>query len=142
MTKNSPLPVWYQKGLAFKCTGCGRCCTGSPGAVWVTDQEIETIAESLKLSPEDFQRKYVRLMGNRKALIEKKPKNGDYDCIFLENNRCQIYTIRPKQCQTFPWWKENLSSKEAWIEAGEGCEGINHPDAPTISLEEIQSQIH
>jgi Fe-S-cluster containining protein len=142
MTKTSTLPVWYQEGLSFKCTGCGRCCTGSPGAVWITEQEIKDIADSFNLSIEDFERKYVRWLGNKKALIEKKPKNGNYDCVFLENNRCQIYNLRPKQCKTFPWWKENLSSKENWEEAAKSCEGINHPDAPLISLKEIQKDLH
>lgn len=138
----SNLPVWYQKGLSFKCTGCGKCCTGSPGAVWVTEEEMEIIAASLQLSKDDFEKKYVRMLGGRKALVEKKPKNGNYDCIFLSENRCQIYNLRPKQCKTFPWWKENLSSKEEWDEAAKSCEGINHPDAPIISLEEIQKDLH
>lgn len=135
------LSLWYEKGLSFTCTGCGRCCTGSPGAVWVSEKEIKAIAAFLSLSVEDFERKYVRLLGNRKALIEKKPKNGDYDCIFLEGKACQIYSLRPKQCKTFPWWKENLATPEAWAEIAEYCEGVNHPTAPVVSLEEIQRHL-
>jgi uncharacterized protein len=142
MKIDSPLPLWYENGLRFKCTGCGRCCTGSPGAVWISEEEIQELALSLKLPVAEFEKKYVRLMGDKKALREKKPKNGDYDCIFLEGKQCQVYSLRPKQCKTFPWWQENLSSKEEWDEAAKGCEGINHEEAPVISLEEIQSQLH
>lgn len=141
MTK-STLPLWYEKGLSFKCTGCGKCCTGSPGAVWVTEKEAKDIADSLGLSIEDFLQKYTRILGNRRALIEKKPKNGDYDCIFLNGKQCQIYTLRPKQCQTFPWWQENLQSREEWEKVAKDCEGINHPEAKLFSLEEINASLH
>jgi Fe-S-cluster containining protein len=132
-------PVWYDKGLSFKCTGCGQCCTGSPGYVWVSQEEMQAIADHLNLSLEDFCKKHVRKVGNRLALLER-PKS--YDCEFLQGNKCQIYSVRPKQCKTFPWWKENVSSPEAWEEAAKRCEGINHPEAPLISLKEIEKDLH
>ena len=137
MTITSP---WYQTGLSFKCTGCGKCCTGSPGAVWVTENEIELIAQFLNISKEEVYAKHIRTLGDRLALTEQKPKNGQYDCTFLKGKQCDIYSVRPKQCKTFPWWTENLKSPEAWAEAAESCEGINHPDAPLISLGEIRKQ--
>ncbi len=130
---------WFHKGLPFKCTGCGQCCTGSPGYVWVTEDEMESIAAYLKIPLQDFMKKYVRRVGDRLALVER-PKN--FDCVFLKDKKCEIYPIRPKQCKTFPWWKENLSSQEAWNEAGSYCEGINHPEAPLISLSEIKKDLH
>ena len=35
---------WYKDGLKFKCTGCGDCCTGGEGYVWVNKQEIVALA--------------------------------------------------------------------------------------------------
>lgn len=135
------LSVWYEKGLSFQCTECGRCCTGSPGAVWVDKKEIEDIAKFLSITVEELEKTYTRMLGNRKALKEKPPKNGDFDCVFLENNRCSIYPVRPKQCKTFPWWKENLTSEEAWNEAASYCEGINKENAPVFSAEEIHDRL-
>lgn len=126
---------WYKDGLRFKCTGCGQCCTGAPGAVWVTPKEIEALAERLNISPEEFTRKYTHRIGNRVSLRED-PHN--YDCVFLKGKRCEVYDVRPKQCRTFPWWPENLKTPEHWRETAERCEGINHPEAPLISLGEIQ----
>lgn len=135
----SPLP-WYKEGLSFKCTGCGKCCTGTPGVVWVTEDEIHKMAELLQSSVESFCKAHVRKMGDRLALVEKK--NGkDFDCTFLKGKQCSVYSVRPQQCQTFPWWEEHLSSKEAWEEAAQDCEGINHPEAPLISLGEIQRHL-
>ena len=41
---------WYHKGLRFRCTGCGDCCTGEPGFVWVNSEEIQTLAEAIGLA--------------------------------------------------------------------------------------------
>ena len=38
---------WYSGGLAFECTRCGHCCTGDPGFVWVTEEELAAIAKFL-----------------------------------------------------------------------------------------------
>lgn len=135
-----PLTVWYQNGLRFQCTGCGQCCTGSPGVVWISEEEIQKLAEFLHISVETVTKRYIRKLGDRLALVEQPPRQGQYDCVFLKDNRCSIYSVRPKQCKTFPWWKENLSSPQAWEEAGKQCEGINHKDAPLVSFYEIMEQ--
>lgn len=126
---------WYEKGLSFKCTGCGKCCTGSPGYVWLEEEEITSMAKALNISKEDFLRLYTRNVGGRVSLLEKGPH---YDCIFLQGKMCTIYAARPKQCKTFPWWKDNLASPKDWEETSQRCEGINHPEAPLISLSEIE----
>ncbi|WP_296458322.1 hypothetical protein [Rubinisphaera sp.] len=47
---------WYKDGLKFECTQCGNCCTGGPGAVWVSEEEIQAIAEYLEKPVEAKQR--------------------------------------------------------------------------------------
>lgn len=128
---------WYQEGLNFKCTECGKCCTGSPGYIWVTEHEIIAIADFLNLSIDDFSARYLRVVDDRISLLEL-PKN--FDCIFLKDKKCQIYSVRPKQCRTFPWWPKNLKSKEDWQEAAKFCEGINL-EAPRVPIEIIQEQL-
>ncbi len=128
-----PLPLWYESGLSFKCTGCGRCCSKEPGYVWLSEDDIERACMHLKLTRSEFLKKYTRLVHGRYSLIEL----SNYDCVFLKENRCSIYSARPKQCRQFPFWKENISSKKAWEEASKTCEGINHKEAPLLSPEEI-----
>ena len=77
-------PVWFHKGLSFKCTGCGQCCTGGPGYVWVTEEEIISIAEYLSITVYEFMKQYVRQVGDRLALLER-PKN--FDCVFLKEKK-------------------------------------------------------
>jgi len=128
---------WYSEGLRFKCTQCGKCCTGAPGYAWVTEKEIQCIAKHLHLSPNEFGRKYLRRVGERWALLEN---SKNYDCVFLIENRCSIYEVRPTQCRAFPWWPENLSSPEAWENLKPYCEGVND-EAPKVTFEEIRRQL-
>ncbi len=116
--------VLKKENLYFKCKACGRCCTGSPGFVWLAEEEIAQIAEFLKISVSLFMRRYTRLVMNRYSLTEL---SKNYDCVFLKEGKCQIYSVRPKQCKTFPWWVENLKSEEAWLELQNRCPGTRAP---------------
>lgn len=98
------------------------------------------MADSFNIPIELFKRKYTRQRDNRFALIEKKNPNGDFDCIFLKGKRCEVYQARPTQCRTYPWWPENLNSKESWKIAAQECEGIND-EAPLVPYSEIISDL-
>lgn len=128
---------WYKEGLRFECTGCGQCCTGAPGYVWLSAQEIDEISAHLQISKEEFMSRYTRNVFGRYSLIEDR---ANFDCVFLKDKKCQIYPVRPKQCRTFPWWKENLESSASWKEVAERCEGIDRADAPVVPFEKIESE--
>lgn len=111
---------WYRDGLRFACTQCGNCCSGPPGAVWFTVEEGRAMASALGLDEAAFLDRYARRIGGRRSLVERR--EGDrYDCVFLvrEGGRagCSIYAARPRQCRTWPFWRENLESEEAWAAA-------------------------
>lgn len=114
---------WYSGGLRFECTGCGDCCTGAPGYVWVTRDEIEALADLCAMGVEEFEAKYVRKVGVRKSLIEFD--NGD--CVFFDgrSRRCRVYNARPRQCRTWPFWPSNLKSPSTWRAMAEHCPGAN-----------------
>ncbi|MEW4528610.1 YkgJ family cysteine cluster protein [Maioricimonas sp. JC845] len=127
---------WYREGLQFSCTQCGNCCTGSPGYVWVTEEEIAAIAEYLEKPIGEIRLMHTRPVGRRTSLREFA--NGD--CTFFDGRTrgCMIYPVRPVQCQTWPFWKSNLSSPEAWDEVGRTCPGVGRGDF--VSLDEITRQ--
>lgn len=130
---------WYDKGVYFKCTGCGKCCTGAPGFVWLTREDLKKLCVFFDLSEKDFLKKYARKV-NKKYSLKEDPNT--YDCIFLKDKKyCEVYENRPIQCKTFPYWLENMKSKSDWDRASKMCEGINHKDAELVSKEEIQKQL-
>ncbi len=121
-------PSWYKDGLSFSCTQCGNCCTGAPGYVWLTMEEVENIqgyVEENNILP-GFT-KYIRKVGNRYSLTEYK--NGD--CIFLkrwQNGKtyCAINPVKPSQCNAWPFWETILKNKQIWNDCSRNCPGMNN----------------
>lgn len=118
---------WFEPGLYFDCRRCGNCCSGPPGYVWLDDAEARQIAEFLGLSVTEFLRRYAEAHEGRWSLIEVPTEYGR-DCIFLlregQATACAIYSCRPRQCRTWPFWPENLASPQHWRRAGRRCPGI------------------
>ncbi len=111
--------VWYAGGLQFECTQCGNCCSGQPGYVWLTLDDMDRIAAFLNIPFDQFTRTSVRRIGSRYSLTE----TANYDCTFLTRDSrgkagCSIYPVRPMQCRTWPFWDDNLKAPNAWDRAG------------------------
>jgi len=128
---------WYANGLRFECTQCGNCCTGSPGYVWVTDEEIRAIADYLDKPIGEVRLLHTRPARGKVSLNEY----GNGDCIYFDPNGrgCTIYPVRPLQCRTWPFWPGNVESPDAWKETGRNCPGIGRGEL--VSLEVIQERI-
>ena len=135
MPKETEQP-WYKDGLKFECTGCGDCCTGAPGYVWVNKEEIATLAMVVGLPVDEFEELYVRLVGVRKSLKEL----ANYDCVFLdgETRKCRVYSARPRQCRTWPFWDSNIRTPDAWAATCEVCPGSGK--GKLYQLEQIHEQ--
>ena len=132
MSSESNDQPWYADGLRFRCTACGQCCTGEPGHVWVTPEEIKRIAKARGLSKHAFTERFVRRIGKRFSLQERD--NGD--CCMLKDGKCTVYGAKPQRCTTFPFWEPVLTDLAEWEETKERCEGIDQGDLYT--REEIE----
>lgn len=132
---NSDTP-WYAPGLQFTCTQCGNCCTGEPGHVWVSVEELRAIAKFRGVPYGEVRYQDARKVGNSLSL--KEHANGD--CVYFDGKtrRCTIYPVRPIQCRTWPWWNSNLESPETWKETQERCPGSGKGDF--VPLEVIKSK--
>jgi len=82
------------------CQGCARCCINQ--SIVVSEREIAVIAERF-FQGELNEGYYCFILQLENA-----------DCFFLKkdgNSRfyCEIYTVRPKICQSYPKNKEELA---------------------------------
>lgn len=112
------------KAPRFKCTGCGKCCTGNPTTHYIelTSGEAENIRRSLSIGRTWFIRRYlVSLTDESHGLrIERNRR-----CVFLDKKKgCRVYKVRPQQCRGYPFWPEILHSRSAWKKEARRCEGI------------------
>lgn len=121
---------WYENGLRFACTRCGNCCRnhGDYAYVYLTAHDVSAIALHLGLEEAVFLTSYCQVEGGWVSLRMDSPA-----CPFLEpGNTCAIYPVRPKQCATWPFWKENLR-RSTW-------EGEVKADCPGIDTGELHSR--
>ncbi|MBM4113471.1 MAG: YkgJ family cysteine cluster protein [Phycisphaerae bacterium] len=136
---------WYRDGLRFACTQCGNCCSGPPGAVWVEPEECRALAEQLSLELPEFLSRFTREVGSRRSLEERVTEHGN-DCIFLDRESapgralCGVYEARPSQCRTWPFWRENLASRDRWNATRQRvpCPGMDAPNGRVFPLVEIR----
>ena len=116
---------WYDDGLKFSCTSCGKCCKVD-GDVWLAPEEVEQIMAHLGYNDinkdtaiDSFRKKYVRAEvapsdgSQSQSWMSLKRKEGA--CIFLDQGgQCSIYDVRPVQCSTYPFWPSLMKNKKAW----------------------------
>ena len=82
----------------------------------LTEEDIAQLAAVMEISEVEFIGRYTVLATNRRQL--SLAEHSDGRCIFLEQNQCRYYTVRPSQCRTFP---------HAWRVA-EGCPALEEMD--------------
>lgn len=119
-----------ERGLRFRCTMCGNCCTGPSGFVLFTEEEAAAMAAKVGVTRDEFRERYTRDTVLGRSLGEKLSPFG-HDCIFLDREAvpgravCSLYEARPLQCRTWPFWKSVVASPRHWERASRGCPGIN-----------------
>jgi Fe-S-cluster containining protein len=117
-------PYFEQQSLQFSCTRCGRCCTGGAGYhVYMTRHEADAICTHMGLTWKWFRHHYLRRIDDA-GLVAADNAGA---CVFLDTEgKCGIYSVRPLQCRTYPFWPEVVNSEAAWRREARRCEGINH----------------
>lgn len=107
------------------CSSCGgRCCRGESGYIWINKDEIKKISSFLNIDEEIFKKDYLKKVKYRYSIKEIKV-DGEYQCLFFDakNSRCQIYLVRPSQCESFPLWERYKDEKNI-NEVKKECPGI------------------
>ena len=139
MNENSSEPNFFREfEFHFACSGCGACCAGSPGYVLLSENDASALASHFGITIIDFAIKYCRLVDLGFDTVISLKENEDYSCIFLEKNLCSIYTARPLQCRTYPFWESIVASKETWTNEKRFCSGIDMgPRIPKSDIMEM-----
>jgi len=76
------------------CTTCGNCCIQKSPKLLKTD--ISRISKFIGLSENEFIENYIDSSEKVDIIFANRP------CKFLNNCKCTIYDIRPKDCISYP----------------------------------------
>ncbi|MBU4319305.1 MAG: YkgJ family cysteine cluster protein [Proteobacteria bacterium] len=112
-------PYFFDGGVQFQCLQCGRCCTGDPGLVRVSEKEISAIYGFLNMGLEEFTSRFLRVCFGGYSLGEDEEGR----CLFHEGG-CRVYEVRPRQCQAFPFWVKTFRSEKNFRDLQKECPGI------------------
>jgi len=130
------MKAWFNGALAFSCTACGKCCRGKTN-VFVNTFEIQSIADRLQLSTDEFQSKFTETRADGTVSLISNPLKTA--CVFLKGSKCSIYEDRPTKCRTYPYWPEVVVGKAEWLGEASTCEGIAMASStrPAIATDHI-----
>lgn len=118
---------FYKTGLRFSCTKCSRCCRGTPGVVFLTENDLSRLCGWAQLSREQFVQLYCHWIENEQGEeILSLRELQNYDCIFWKAGiGCEAYEARPVQCRTYPFWSQLLKDRAAWEHEKYRCPGLD-----------------
>ena len=108
-----------------------------PGIVYMDNEDVENASAFLEVSPLSFKRKY-KLETETPGIWELEVEEGQA-CPFLNMQGCSIHPAKPKQCKTYPFWREHLTSGNMWKLVAGFCPGIG--EGPKVPKEEISRQL-
>ena len=114
----------YPPAVHFQCTKCGKCCGDTKQKtrhILLLKTEAEQIATATSQPTSQFTAK----IKDKAPYSYEMKKTKDGKCVFLENNRCTIYSARPLICRFYPFeLKIAHSGKHTFLYTLE-CSGIN-----------------
>ena len=113
-----------EKGVKFECQGSGKCCVsrGEYGYVYLTLKDRRRMAKFFNLSTTQFTKKHCHK--SEDGLFYLKNEEGRKSCMFLNGKKCDVYSARPHQCRTWPFWPEVMNAKSWDNEVKNYCPGI------------------
>jgi hypothetical protein len=106
-----------------------------PGVVNFDRGDIYDAAKFLEIKTSDFKKKFLI---KDHGVWEMELEEGQA-CQFLTMQGCAIHPAKPKQCQTYPFWQENMRTRNHWELTAGFCPGIGQ--GPIIPPEEIKQRL-
>ncbi len=104
----------------FVCQNSGNCCRRE-GYVYATLPELQKMAEFLELSLEAFTEQFVKKEDGWRVIASPGHRPT---CFLSEDNRCEIYPVRPQACKTYPDWPGIWESESTVMAELAMCPGL------------------
>ena len=113
----------YPKCVRFRCERCALCCGDTKDkvrSILLLKIEADRISKKTLMDLDKFAEKIEGF----EPYIYQMRKTEDGKCVFLKDDSCSIYQIRPLICRFYPFQLKNLgNNRYAFIYTDE-CSGI------------------
>ncbi len=120
----------YPKLVSFECRRCALCCGDTPHRV-----------RHILLLPLDVERVSANQLIARKAFATaldgfepygfQMKKTVEGRCIFLRDNECSIYDVRPLICRFYPFYLQDQDNDRYTFKYTTECPGIGQEPSLT-----------
>jgi len=114
----------YPAALRFQCTKCGICCGDTQEKIrhiLLLSAEAEQIATVTSQPINEFA---VQVDGKAPYGYEMKKTLENGKCVFLSQNRCTIYPLRPLICRFYPFELKMAANKTYRFRCTDECPSI------------------
>lgn len=122
----------YPQAIRFKCLKCGICCGNTPVKtrhVVLLKTEVEKISEITKSPISEFA---VEIMGRDPYSYEMAKTSGEGACVFLKDDKCAIYALRPMVCRFYPFELKAMTLVKHKFVVTDECPGVGKGKKLTI----------
>ena len=113
----------YPQHVSFECDRCGLCCGDTEyRSRWIVLLEGEAIriSEMNFLGLDEFAEKIEGF----EPYVYRMRKTEERKCVFLEDDSCSIYQIRPLICRFYPFELKNPGKNRYVFDYTDECPGI------------------
>ncbi len=115
----------FPVNVRFACSRCGLCCGDTKQKtrhILLLETEAGKIARHTAQSINDFS---IEIKDKHPYVYEMK-KTNEGQCVYLKDNQCTIYSLRPLICMFYPFELKFDEDKGLYIfEFTFECPGIN-----------------
>jgi len=124
----------YPANVSFTCNKCGLCCgdtTQKTRHILLIRSEAEKIAKIVNQPVKQFA---DPIEGKVPYIYEMHKKAEDGKCLFLQNNRCTIYSHRPLICRFYPFELSTSENGKYVFSVTLECPGVLCPDTLGVGM--------
>jgi len=114
----------YPRKVQFKCAKCGICCGDTQERtrhILLLNEEASAIASNTNQPISDFA---SRIEDRSPYGYEMKRTVEEGKCVFIRENRCTIYSMRPLLCRFYPFGLKITGKKRRIFYFTKECPGI------------------
>lgn len=114
----------YPRNIRFECDRCALCCGDTENrkrSILLLETEVQLISKKTSMKINDFAE---TTEGFEPYIYKIKKRTEDGKCIFLKENLCSIYSLRPLICIFYPFQLENVGRRRYTFLYTNECPGI------------------